>query len=124
MTTLGVVHPQYWVIDLTTIEKTFFFHLSMLKAAICNLRKIGGLDQNVPPLLSTHMLDLQSTHFKMTMLHNFEIVLREENKLNPLTRFWRKISTFVILNLNFLEYIKLAKIIVVPVIGSIEDERT
>jgi hypothetical protein len=89
----------------------------MLKATFCNHHKIGGLDQNIPPLLSTHMLDLQSSHFKMTMLHNFEGILHEENQLNPLTRLWRKISTFAIFDLNFLEYIKLAEITIVQVIG-------
>jgi hypothetical protein len=58
MTTLGVVYAQYWAVDLTIAEKTFFFHLNMLKATFCNLHKIGGLDQDVLQLLSTHMFDL------------------------------------------------------------------
>ncbi len=57
MITLGVVYPQYWVVDSTIVE-FFFFHLSTLKVAFCNPRKIGGLDEDVHPLLSTHMLDL------------------------------------------------------------------
>jgi hypothetical protein len=47
--------------------------------AFCNLCKISGLKQDVLPFLSTHMLDLQFNHFKMTMLHNFEATLSEEN---------------------------------------------
>jgi hypothetical protein len=124
MTTLGVVYPQYWVVDSITMEDTFFSHLSMLKMAFRNPHKIGGLDQNVSPLLSAHMLDLQSSHFKMTMLHNFETTLHKKNQLNPLTRLWCKISTFVVFNFNLSEYIKLAKIIVVQVIGLVEDEWT
>jgi hypothetical protein len=104
MTTLGVVYPQYWDVDLIIVEENFFSHLSTLKVAFCNPCKISGLDQDVLPFLLAHMLDLQSNHFKMTMLHNYEATLCKENKLNPLTRLWRKISTFDVL--NFLEYIK------------------
>jgi hypothetical protein len=75
----------------------------MLKVVFCNPHKIGGLDQDVSPLLSTHMLDLQSSHFKMTMLHNFETTLHEENQLNPHTKLWHKISTYVVFNFNLLE---------------------
>jgi hypothetical protein len=96
----------------------------MLKRTFCNPHKIGGLDQNVLPLLLAHMLDLHSSHFKMTMLHNSKIALREKNHLNPLMRICCKISTFVVLNLNLSKYIKLTKITVVQVIGSIENEWT
>jgi hypothetical protein len=48
------------------------------------------LDQDVPPLLLAYMLDLQSNHFKMTMLHNFEAILCEENQLIPLQSFGSK----------------------------------
>jgi hypothetical protein len=96
----------------------------MLKTTFCNPHKIGGLDQDVPPLLLTHMLDWHSSHFKMTMLHNFKVTLREKNQFNPFMRLWRKISTFVVLNINLSKYIMLTKIIVVQVIGSIENERT
>jgi hypothetical protein len=58
MNALSVVYPQYWVVDLTVAKFFFFSHLSTLKAAFCNPRKIGGLDQDVPLLLSTHMFDL------------------------------------------------------------------
>jgi hypothetical protein len=51
----------------------------MLKVAFCNLHKIGGLDQDVLSLLLTHMFDLQSSHFKMIMLHNYKVALHEEN---------------------------------------------
>jgi hypothetical protein len=58
MTALGVVYPQYLVVDPTTMKETFFFHLNTFKIAFYNPCKIGGLDQDVLPLLSTHMFDL------------------------------------------------------------------
>jgi hypothetical protein len=60
----------------------------------------------------------------MTMLHNFEASLCEKNQFNPLTRLWCKISTFVVFNFNLSEDIKLVEIIVVQVIGLVENEWT
>jgi hypothetical protein len=79
MITLGVVYPQYWAVDPIIVENIFFSHLNTLKVVFCNPHKIGGLDQDVPPLLLAHILNLQSSHFKMTMLHNYETTLRENN---------------------------------------------
>jgi hypothetical protein len=56
MITLDVVYPQDWATDLIATKK--ISHLNMLKMTFCNPCKIGGLDQDVPPLLSAHMLDL------------------------------------------------------------------
>jgi hypothetical protein len=58
----------------------------------------------------------------MTILHNFEVILQEENDLNPFTRLWCKVFSTSILNHKLLKYIKSAKIVVVQVLGSIEDE--
>ncbi len=67
---------------------------------------------------------LWSSFLKMTILHNFEVILQEENDLNPFTRLWCKVFSTSILNHKFLKYIKLAKIVVVQVLGSIEDQWT
>jgi len=56
----------------------------------------------------------------MTMLHNYEATLHEENRLNPFMRLWCKVFTSIVLNLNLSEYIKLDEIIVVQVIGLVE----
>jgi hypothetical protein len=124
MTALNVVYRQYCVVDLTIVEEFFFPHLNMLKMAFCNLHKISGLDQDVPPFLSTHMLDLQSIHFKMSMLHNFKVALHKNNQFNPITRLWCKISTFVVFNLNLSEYIKQTEVTNVQIIGPIENKWT
>ncbi len=65
---------------------------------------------------------LWSSFLKMTILHNFEVILQEENDLNPFTRLWCKVFSTSILNHKLLKYIKSAKIVVVQVLGSIEDE--
>jgi hypothetical protein len=58
----------------------------------------------------------------MAILHNFEIILQKENDLNPFTRLWCKVFSPSILNHKLLKYIKLAKIVIVEVLGFIEDE--
>jgi hypothetical protein len=58
------------------------------------------------------------------MLHNFETTLHEKDHLNPRMRLWCKTSISIVLNLNLSEYIKLAEIIVIQVIGLVENEQT
>ncbi len=99
--------------------------MNVLKATFCVLGKLGENGRVVPSLLSTHNLDLQLTHFKVTMMHNSKVVLWEESSLNLMTRLWHKIIANPILNHKFLEFMKLAKIVVVlEMFGSIEYEHT
>jgi hypothetical protein len=65
----------------------------------------GGDSRKVAlTLFSTHKLDLQIYFSKMMMVHKFEAVLHKGNELNPITRLWCKISTFVVFNHKLLEY--------------------
>jgi hypothetical protein len=85
---------------------------------------LGESGKVVPTLFFTHDLDLQSSHFKVTMMHNSETVLQEESSLNPMTRLWLKIIANLILNHKLLKFMKLAKTNVLQVYGLIEDEHT
>jgi hypothetical protein len=58
----------------------------------------------------------------MTMLHNFKVVLREENDLIPLIRFWCKMFSSPIFNDKLLYYIKLVEIATTQVLGLVEDK--
>jgi hypothetical protein len=50
-------------------------------------------------LSKAHTLDLQSSHFKMIMIHNSEVIMCDKkNSLNPLTQLWHKIPAFPIFN--------------------------
>jgi hypothetical protein len=82
MTTFLVVYPQLWVKNLITKEETFHIHLNVLKWTFCALRKVGDNGKIVLTLLSIHNLDLQTFFFKTTMVHNYEVVLDEDNELN------------------------------------------
>jgi len=67
-------------------------------------------------------LDLQSSHFKVTMMHNFEGILWEENNLNLITKLWHKITINPILNHKLSKFMKLVEIEIVQVFGLIEDK--
>ncbi len=43
--------------------------------------------------------------------------------INPLTRMWQHVTTSCILITSFVEYVKLAKLAMVQVVGNVEDER-
>ncbi len=61
----------------------------------------------------------------MTMIHNFEIVMcDQDSSLNLVTRLWHKLTASPILNHKLLEYMKLTKIVIVQVFGSIKNEHT
>jgi ABC-type antimicrobial peptide transport system permease subunit len=48
----------------------------------------------------------------------------EPKNENPLTKLWRQPTTNNLLMVCFYEFMKLAKFVIVQVIGSVEDEKT
>jgi hypothetical protein len=58
----------------------------------------------------------------MTMVANSELVLKEVLDKNPVIRFWAKITYSPIFKIKLLEFIKLAKIRCVHVLGFVKDE--
>ncbi len=58
------------------------------------------------------------------MVHNAKIIMQKDNQLNLVTKIWQKIVAFAILNHWLLEYIKLAKITTIPVLGYIKNVQT
>ncbi len=114
----GIVYPQYWLI----VERSFLLHLNVIKSTFCVARRIvDGI--MVPPLLDSHMFNVQSSCFKFTMSHNVEGAMVEHLELNPMTILWIKINSSPFLSENFNEYNKLAKIVMVQMFVSIEDEK-
>jgi hypothetical protein len=95
----------------------------MLKSTFCAPYTLGESKKMILALLSVHALDLQVSFFKMTMGHNFDPILYKESDLNPLTKMWHKVFRSPFINHKLLEFIKLVKIVVVQVLGYIEDER-
>lgn len=61
--------------------------------------------------------------FKASMKTNVDNALKPIHLVNPLTKLWCYFVRNVHLRSTFLEYLKLAKIAIVQIIGSMEDER-
>jgi hypothetical protein len=99
--------------------------LNVLKATFCVSCKVGQNGKTILALLSSHSLDLQCSHFKMTMIHNFKVVMCDsENNLNPMTQLWCKITISPPFNHKLLEYMKLVEITTIQVLGFVEDKHT
>jgi hypothetical protein len=58
------------------------------------------------------------------MRHNAKIIMQKDNQFKLVTKVWQKIVAFAILNHWLLEYIKLAKINTIPMLGYIKNEQT
>jgi hypothetical protein len=86
MIALGVIYPQFWATNTIEAKNNFYFHLNVLKATFCVPSKVGQNGKTIFALLSFHNLNLQCSHFKMTMIHNSKVVMRDsKNNLNPMT---------------------------------------
>jgi hypothetical protein len=85
---------------------------------------VGKFGELVPTLFLAHTLDLdlQVSYFKMMMGHNFEQILWEENNFNPFIKLWHKVFKYLIFNLKLSEFIKIANITAIQVLGFVEDE--
>lgn len=121
---MGVVYPQFWAKNPIDVEENFQIHLSMLKQNLYMPCEVDDYDKVMFILLLIQNLDCQMFFFKMTMVHNVEAILREDNKLNPIVRLWQKVSTPAIFNHELFEYMKFAKIAIIQVLGSIENKCT
>jgi hypothetical protein len=68
-------------------------------------------------------LESQASLFKTTMLHNgFEILKKDGKECNHLKRMRLFISSSKVFTLGIFEHVKLAKLTMCQVLGSIEDE--
>jgi hypothetical protein len=56
------------------------------------------------------------------MKKNSKLVMQKPFDVNPFTKLWKTFSSSQIIVEKILKYIKLAKLVVVNIIGSMEDE--
>lgn len=122
MNACGIIYPQYWL--RVDVDVLFPLHVNILEAVLCVAKPVGGDGRCMAPLLDGQALDMQSSSFKLTMVHNAEDVLAEQNDLNPVTRIWRKVAASTILAHKLSEFMKLVELAVVQILDSTEDERT
>ena len=82
-------------------------------------------------VLDSLRLETEQPLFKMAMLANSPWAMdpppvgsnATKELLNPMTKLWRRFDANSALSTLFLEYIKLAHIAMIHVLGSVEDER-
>ena len=119
----GIIYPQYWL--QPNDEITFSKQRDTMKNWYCNARVLGsGVDKEVIlGILYRWSLDFQQGYFKTAMKSNAHAAMEPPYDINPVTRIWRTISASRVLSHGFPEYLKLAEIALVHVIGSVEDER-
>jgi hypothetical protein len=58
------------------------------------------------------------------MNHNVDALMQETFNMNPIIQMWLKVQSFPLLILKLNEYMKVVEIVMVQVLGSMEDERT
>jgi hypothetical protein len=127
---LGVVYPQYWLQG--DCEVSFMKHLNVLKDFYREPKWIGeGVEKRlIPPVLDRYRLESEQPLFKVAMMANSAAALElppigtgpGTEIVNPLTKIWRQLDANTSLAKVFPEYIKLAHIAMVHVLGSVEDE--
>jgi hypothetical protein len=90
MVTLGMVYSLYWICE-DIIASNFLPHLVLIKSTFFVDKLKGG--SRVPGLLDSRQLDVQASHFSLTMGHNVEAMMWESNDVNPIIHMWLKIQS-------------------------------
>ena len=131
MDALGIVYPQYWLQG--NCAASFRKHLDIIKAFYGEPRCIGKGENKrfIPAMLEKFLLESEQPLFKIAMIANAHASMElpplhapAHQLVNPLTKLWRTLDANSSLGKNFGEYLKLAQIAMVHVLGKIEDERT
>ncbi len=118
MDALGLVYPQYCL--KPSFEQTFFLQRFLQLAQEAWI--IPNLDPSYQ--LYVNIWDLQSYFFKITMMSNVQRAMDQPMDVNLVSRLWKKHFPNALLCAQLSKFMKVAKLVVVQVMGSVEDERT
>lgn len=123
MNAFGILYPQYWC--MPDAEDMFDNHLRTLMDAYGHGKILGSGDKKllITPVINRDALISQRALFKICMKSNSQSAMLPPYDINPLTKVWRVLDGNHNLTQNFGEFLKLAEIAVIHVLGSIEDER-
>jgi hypothetical protein len=124
MNAFGIFYPQYWC--NVNAEDAFDGHLRTLMDTYGHGKILGEGDNKIliPPLIDCGALISERALFKTCMKSNCRTAMLPPFDANPLTKVWRVLDSNNSLTQNFSEFLKLAEMAVVHVLGSVEDERT
>ncbi len=71
----------------------FTFHLTILKIALCQPKKVRPNEVWVPRLFLTTTFDLQRFLFVFTMKSDVKLALQKPFDINPFTKLWKTLSS-------------------------------
>jgi hypothetical protein len=96
--------------------------LAIINTAFYQPKKVGPNGVWVLSLFSTIALDLQRSLFVITTTKNVKLAMHKPFDVNPITKLWRTLTSFQMLENKVPKYIKLVELIGVQIIGSIENK--
>jgi hypothetical protein len=101
-------------------DAIFVKHLQIIKSAfhLGKTHKVDNQNMMVDELFNVNDFDCQQGMFKLTMKSNVTTCMTP-----PLTKMWHVMTTFQIFSFSFPKYVKLAKLAMVQIVGSVEDEK-
>lgn len=123
MNAFGIFCPQYWW--QVSAEEMFDKHLRILMDVYGHAKILGEGEGKllIKPIIDRDALISQRALFKTCMKSNSRTAMLPPYDVNPLTKIWRVLDSNNSLTENFGEFLKLAEMALVHVIGSVEDER-
>jgi hypothetical protein len=77
----------------------------------------------VQEVLYSMSLDLHMSFFKLIMKSNVTLAIGLPYTMNPMIQLWKSLVSSQVIAHKMLEYVKLAKFVVVQVIGLVEEKR-
>jgi len=83
--------------------------------------KMGVVEIMVIEVLCVSILNMQKSMFKIIMKSNAKATFNLLHTINLLTKIWRIIINFSMF-FQILKYLKLVKVVIIQVLGSMEDE--
>jgi hypothetical protein len=98
--------------------------MAILKRFYCQPKKLGSTQTWILLVLDVSILDLQSSFFKITMMFNVQWAMDKLMDLNPMFRLWKKLFNNVFIMCPTFWTHKLAKLVMVQIMGFVEDEKT
>jgi hypothetical protein len=125
MDALGIIYPQYWLDP--NCDTNFERHIRILKEQYGTSKPFSTAafpEGSVNPILSPANLDMQTSMFKNCMKEHAARMLNKPPDQNPVTRLWRSLDANSYLRHSLSEFIILAQLAIVMVLGLVQDEPT
>jgi hypothetical protein len=123
MLTFGVIYLNFWANDPTNVMDNFHQHTIIIKAIYYSSCKVGKDGVWMKVILDGYPSYLQCSFFKMIMIVNIELIMKENFDVNLVTWLWANIGSSYILKHKLSKCMKLSKISCVQVLGSMKDEQ-